>query len=153
MCVCVVPPFWTVLSRSVYDRGVLFHARAIRTGGIFVGSVFIDGILNPYGAFPRLRRSVAVLLRRRPGFAPWPACVWLMVEEMTRGRGCLRVLRLSPFSIILPEFTVFILSFDHSFIYSFIILEIYIFMDRTRLNQCYYFTCVFWRPFDFRANF
>lgn len=54
----------------MYDRGVLFHARAIRLGGIFVGSVFFDGILNPHEAFPRLMRSVAVLLRRRPGFAP-----------------------------------------------------------------------------------
>ena len=62
----------------------------------------------------------------------WPVCVWFMVEEVALGRSCLRVRRLSPFSIILPEFTVFILSFDHVFII-FIILAIYMFMGRTSL--------------------
>jgi hypothetical protein len=52
---------------SLYDRGVLFRDRAVGPGGIFVGSVFIDGT---HEAFPRLRRSVAVFLRRRPRFAP-----------------------------------------------------------------------------------
>ena len=57
------------------------------------------------------------------------------------------------FSLSLSFYQSLLYAFFRSIIHSFIILVIYVFMDRISLNQCHYFTRVFWRPFNFRAHF
>jgi hypothetical protein len=53
-------------------------------------------------AVPWLRRLVAGLSPRRPGFNPGPVHVGFMVDKVALGQVFLRVLRLSPVNLFPP---------------------------------------------------
>jgi len=57
---------------------------------------------------PWLRRLVAGLSPRRPGFAPGSVHVGFVVDKVALGQVFLRVLRFSPVSIIPPWFSILI---------------------------------------------
>jgi hypothetical protein len=54
-------------------------------------------------AVPWLRRLVADLSQRRPGFAPGSIHMGFAVDKVVLGQVFLRVLRFSPVNIILPS--------------------------------------------------
>jgi hypothetical protein len=64
--------------------------------------MYLRGVVIVPGAVPWLKRLVAGLSPRRPGFAPGSILVGFVVDKVALGQVYLRVLRFSPANIIPP---------------------------------------------------